>query len=116
MKIQSIIRRKNGTTVDLGGTVYFFSPANDHVCDVENEAHAERFLSIKEGFRPVEQPNAKKAEPEGGEEEKSQVVTPEGGASGQQPAGDAESAPQPKKPGRKPGAAKAKKAEPEGGE
>lgn len=53
MKIQSIIRRAKGTTVKLGDQVYFFSSENDHTCDVTDEAHIDRFLSIKEGFRQV---------------------------------------------------------------
>ncbi len=51
MKIQSIIRRAKGTTVGLGDKVYFFSPDLDHTCDVTDEVHIKRFLSIKEGFR-----------------------------------------------------------------
>lgn len=53
MKIQSIIRRAKGTTVELGGQVYFFSPDSDHTCEVTDEAHIDRFLSIKEGFREI---------------------------------------------------------------
>lgn len=51
MKIESIIRRAKGTTVSLGSMTYRFAPENDHVCNVDDEAHIERFLSIKEGFR-----------------------------------------------------------------
>lgn len=51
MKIQSIIRRAKGTTVKLGSNVYFFSSENDHTCDVTDEAHINRLLSIKDGFR-----------------------------------------------------------------
>lgn len=51
MKIQSIIRRAKGSTVELGDKVYFFSPDSDHTCDVTDEAHIERLLSIKDGFR-----------------------------------------------------------------
>lgn len=61
MKIQSIIRRAKGTTVELGDKVYSFLPENDHVCDVTNEAHIERFLSIKEGFREAVQDGAHKS-------------------------------------------------------
>lgn len=51
MKIESIIRRAKGTTVSLGSITYRFAPENDHACNVDDEAHIERFLSIKEGFR-----------------------------------------------------------------
>lgn len=52
MQIESIIRRKNGTTVVLGETEYQFGPSDGpHIATVENEAHIERFLSIPEGFR-----------------------------------------------------------------
>ena len=53
MQIESIIRRKAGTTVTLGGQEYRFLP-NDlgaHVAEVEEPAHIQRFLSIAEGFR-----------------------------------------------------------------
>lgn len=56
MKIESIIRRKNGTTVQMGGKTYHFwaSPETGlaHVAEVEEPAHIQRFLSITEGFRP----------------------------------------------------------------
>jgi len=54
MQIESIIRRKNGTTVVLDKIEYHFnSPVAEgpHVATVENDDHAQRFLSIKEGFR-----------------------------------------------------------------
>ena len=54
MQIESIIKRKNGTTVTLGTTTYFFhSPKADepHVATVDNDDHAQHLLSIKEGFR-----------------------------------------------------------------
>jgi len=55
MKIESIIRRAAGSTVVLGDQTYRFLPGEDdrHVCEVEDEAHIERLLSIKEGFREV---------------------------------------------------------------
>ncbi len=55
MKIESIIRRAAGSTVVLGTKLYRFQPGEDgrHVCEVEDEAHIERLLSIKEGFREV---------------------------------------------------------------
>lgn len=56
MKIESIIRRAEGSTVVLGTNSYHFTPGEDgrHVCEVEDEAHIDRLLSIKEGFREVE--------------------------------------------------------------
>jgi hypothetical protein len=60
MKIESIIRRVNGSTVILGDNKYSFVADGDgrHVCEVENEAHVARLLSIKEGFRPLEDTQA----------------------------------------------------------
>lgn len=57
MKIESIIRRKNGTRVELDDNVYHFKPTGSderHLCDVEVRAHVQRFLSIPEGFQPAE--------------------------------------------------------------
>lgn len=51
--IESKLIRKGGSRVDIGGTEYHFQPYTDgaHVCEVANEAHADRFLSITEGYR-----------------------------------------------------------------
>lgn len=51
--IESIIRRKGGTKVTLGGTTYHFTPDDEgrHVAEVSKNAHIQRFLSITEGFR-----------------------------------------------------------------
>jgi hypothetical protein len=53
VNIESIIKRKGGTQVVLGGIPYHFEPNDngDHVCDVHEPTHIERFLEIKEGFR-----------------------------------------------------------------
>lgn len=54
MIIESIIQRKKGTTVELGGKKYVFNATETeprHLCEVKEQAHIERFLSIKEGFR-----------------------------------------------------------------
>jgi len=56
MKIESIIKRVNGTTVDFGnGAVYVFNAANKHTCTVTDEDHIDRFLSIREGYRAVDE-------------------------------------------------------------
>jgi len=66
MKIVSRIKRCNGHRVVLDGTAYEFTPP-DYVAEVANQAHAERFLSIPEGYgladasAPAAQP--KKVEP-----------------------------------------------------
>lgn len=66
MKIVSRIKRRNGHRVVLDGTAYEFTPP-DYVAEVANQAHAERFLSIPEGYgladasAPAAQP--KKVEP-----------------------------------------------------
>jgi len=57
MKIESIIKRKKGTTVELGDMTYFFNATETeprHLCEVKVQAHIDRFLSIKEGFREAE--------------------------------------------------------------
>jgi len=57
MKIESIIKRKKGTTVKLGDMTYFFNATETeprHLCEVNIQAHIDRFLSIKEGFRAAE--------------------------------------------------------------
>lgn len=54
MEIESIIRRKNGTKVHIDGKEYFFFsevPDGPHVATVDNDAHAQRLLSITEGYR-----------------------------------------------------------------
>lgn len=61
MLIESIIKRRGGTYIPFGPAdnpevVYHFAPTVDggpHVCEVANEAHIERFLSITEGFREI---------------------------------------------------------------
>lgn len=53
MKIESLIQRKNGTTIKLDDAVYHFQPERPgakHGCVVENEAHIEKLLAITEGF------------------------------------------------------------------
>lgn len=54
--IESIIKRNGGTKVELGGVQYHFKPqaTGAHVASVEDEAHARRFLAIREGFRRYE--------------------------------------------------------------
>lgn len=60
--IQCLLRRKGGTKVAFGNneatqTVYHFKPldpnlpGSPHVCEVDNEEHADRFLSIREAYR-----------------------------------------------------------------
>jgi hypothetical protein len=54
MIIESIIQRKKGTTVELGSKKYVFNATETeprHLCEVKEQAHIERFLAIKEGFR-----------------------------------------------------------------
>lgn len=51
--IESKLIRKGGSVIPIGGIEYHFIPYTDgaHVCEVANEEHADRFLSITEGFR-----------------------------------------------------------------
>lgn len=53
MKIESIIRRRSGTTVTFDGATYTFKPDDRgrHVAEVTNERHVARFLMVPEGFR-----------------------------------------------------------------
>jgi len=57
MWIESLIRRKAGTTVQMGGETYHFKSREGqaaHICEVTNEEHARRFLGITEGYAPFE--------------------------------------------------------------
>lgn len=61
MKIESLIKRKNGTNVQLDSPKreYHFAPEsgdfNDpHVCEVAEERHARILLRITNGYRPAE--------------------------------------------------------------
>jgi hypothetical protein len=57
MIIESIIKRKKGTKVELGDMTYFFNATETeprHLCTVDNQDHINRFLSIKEGYREAE--------------------------------------------------------------
>lgn len=56
MKIESIIRRKGGTVVTLGGATYEFKPdeSGRHVAEIDNIEHLGRLLDIKEGYRVAE--------------------------------------------------------------
>lgn len=55
MKVESILKRKNGTKLSLGGVDYHFMPDDKgrHVAIVINEAHLAKLLSIPEGYRLV---------------------------------------------------------------
>lgn len=53
MKIESLIRRANGTKVELDDKTYHFKPTETdprHVAEVGVESHAKRLLSITEGY------------------------------------------------------------------
>ncbi len=52
MKIECILRREPPTTVILGDTAYTFKPDAEgrHVCNVDNNTHLARFLSITEAY------------------------------------------------------------------
>lgn len=58
MKIRNTIRRKAGSSQTIDGVTYRWNEQNDHVCVVDNPAHAEKLLSLK-GWE---------VEPEGGGE------------------------------------------------
>ena len=52
MKIRCKLIRKDGSHVELGGTQYHFAPNDqgDHVADVTDSKHIQRFLEISEGY------------------------------------------------------------------
>lgn len=58
MKIESVIRRPQGTKVELDNVLYHFKPEGEddprHVADVKRDEHIRTFLSIPEGYRPLE--------------------------------------------------------------
>lgn len=60
MLIECLIKRAEGTKVQLGDDVYHFfthiKGKPEHVCEVEDEDHIQTFLAIKEGYRLVKQP------------------------------------------------------------
>jgi hypothetical protein len=51
--IECKLIRAGGSRIPLGNTEYHFQPYTDgaHVCEVADQDHADRFLSITEGFR-----------------------------------------------------------------
>jgi|SRR3972149_2317336 len=74
MLIQCLLKRPNGTEIKFGDVnkplaVYHFKPQDPgnsespHVCEVTDEAHIARFLSIKEGYQAHGR-DAKKVKPE----------------------------------------------------
>jgi hypothetical protein len=62
MLIKTEAKREGGSLHEIGGTEYLFRPivkGGDHVCEVENPGHIQRFLSI-DGFS-IYDPDAKPA-------------------------------------------------------
>lgn len=53
MEIESRIKREGGSDIDIDGVVYKFRPneKGEHVCEVDNETHAQRLISIVEGYK-----------------------------------------------------------------
>lgn len=51
--IECKLARQGGTFAEVGGTEYHFQPYTDgaHVCVVDDESHADRFLEIREGYK-----------------------------------------------------------------
>lgn len=59
MKIELLVRRPGGTVVAMpDGTEYEFRPDDDgrHVGEVDDPAHADKLLSIVEGYRRLDEP------------------------------------------------------------
>ena len=54
MKIKSIIERKAGHSVNLGGQTYEFTPANNWTCEVKLKPHIGKLLSIPDGYEPAD--------------------------------------------------------------
>jgi hypothetical protein len=71
MKIECKLKRNGGSEIQLGEATYKFVPVDTddetsaHVCEVEDEAHIERLLSITEAYRIHRKPGeaAKPAKP-----------------------------------------------------
>lgn len=55
MKVESIIKRNPPTSIMLGDTAYQFEPDSEgrHVCEVSDQQHLAKLLSIPEGYRLV---------------------------------------------------------------
>jgi hypothetical protein len=54
MKIECLIRRKNGSVVDMGDAMEYHFQPNDlgaHVADVDDETHVATLLAHPEGYR-----------------------------------------------------------------
>lgn len=51
--IECKLARQGGTFAEVGGIEYHFQPYTDgaHVCVVDDESHADRFLEIREGYK-----------------------------------------------------------------
>ena len=57
MIIESLIKRKAGTTVEMDELKYHFNATENeprHLCEVNVNEHIARFLKVKEGFRVAE--------------------------------------------------------------
>lgn len=57
MKIESLIRRAQGTKVELDDKTYHFKPTETdprHLAEVGRESHIKRLLSITEGYAPAD--------------------------------------------------------------
>lgn len=89
MKIRCKIRRKLGSSQTLDGVTYHWHDGNDHTCEVDDPAHAERLLSFPESWEevpgaPAKSPSRAPAAPgttegDGGEGEKSATTAPRRG-------------------------------------
>lgn len=57
--VQSLIKRKAGSTVKLGDSVYVFNDANNHECEVKDKTHIAIF-DENQSFNVVKEKPAKK--------------------------------------------------------
>lgn len=82
-KIESKIKRPNGSKIDVGGVEYHFQPTNEkdpaspHVCEVTDEEHIATFLAIREGFKLAgakEEAPAPAAAPDDGKDDDNGMV------------------------------------------
>ena len=55
MFIESLIKRKKGSTVTLGQNTYLFNDANNHTCEVVDENHINLLLGIPKGYQAADQ-------------------------------------------------------------
>lgn len=67
MRIECILKREGGSSVELDGQAYLFAPQPDgrHIAEVKNPSHVKRLLGIAEAYQPAELTDADDDEGDG---------------------------------------------------